>query len=679
MNIKRPILKKPAKKQNQSSAKHKTTHTYVHDESTKTGGKKATVKVLGRREGGAKPAKPPPQPTGATQKGGKQDFWRFATFWFGALLLACALIVRAFYVQVMQASHFAEYGNSFIYKTKVQNSKRGAIYDRNGMALAVSAPLVTVVFDAKAYAKAYYGAKKALLSQKKSVRDSAQKRLEKMDLARLSELSGTDIGRLQKLVGLQDIDVQDDDAVERALPSGNNSQHFVLFDRVPPERVGMLRAANFVGVSETQIDARYYPESLPSAQILGYMTLNGNHYVGASGLEKKYDALLMGHPHERTLAVDGRGKAFAQIDERRGDEGKDVHLTLDARLQYVLYSALEEVGSAQRALWASGIVVDIDTGEVLAISAWPSFNNNNLHKRTGNNERARPLLDAFEPGSVMKPFTVAAALESGKYAMQTMIDTTPGSLVVGGYRISDSSNYGNINLATLIQKSSNVGSAKIALSLPSDAISSMQRRFGFGQRTAIDFPSETAGKVNDPNPKAESSIATLSYGYGQQISLAQLAQAYAVIGARGEMRPLHLVQGQSLPPPRKIISPNHAQQIIAMMELVTQKGGTGQRASVNGYRVAGKTGTTKRADPAGGYYKDRYRATFAGMAPASQPKYVVVISVEDPQEEFYGGQVAAPPFAKVMKEALRLGGIKPDAPMQALIDAQTHSVDAHNH
>ncbi len=333
-------------------------------------------------------------------------------------------------------------------------------------------------------------------------------------------------------------------------------------------------------------------------------------------------------------------------------------------MQYVLYKELEQVGRTQSARSSSGIVVDVLTGDVLALGSWPSFNSNNLSERTGANERNRPVLDTFEPGSVMKPFTVAAALESGKYSTSSLINTSPGSLYVGGYTIRDSGNYGAITLAKLIQKSSNVASAKIAFSLPANAISDMQRRFGFGQKTALNFPAEASGGVSDPSEKEYSRRATLSYGYGQTVTLAQVAQAYAALANNGMLRPLRLVKEDELPEPTQVIEPKNAQAIVKMMELVTEQGGTARAAAINGYRVAGKTGTSRRTNPNGGYYTDQHRTTFAGIAPASNPRFAIAILVEDPRRQFYAGQVSAPVFHNVMKEALRLYNVPFDKPLQ---------------
>ena len=283
---------------------------------------------------------------------------------------------------------------------------------------------------------------------------------------------------------------------------------------------------------------------------------------------------------------------------------------------------------------------------------------------TGANQRNRALLDVFEPGSVMKPFTVAAALDSGKYTANSLINTNPGSIRVQGYTIRDHNNLGTINLATLLQKSSNVASTKIALSLPPDGITNMQHKFGFGSKTPLQFPGEGSGLVSTPKEKEYSRRATVSYGYGLQVTLAQVAQAYAALAAGGVMHPLTLIKTDKAPPSKRIMAREQAMSIVQMMEAVTEQGGTAKAAAIDGYRVAGKTGTSRRINPDGGYYTDQYRNVFAGMAPASNPRLVSVILVEDPRAVYYAGLTAAPVFHNVMKEALRLYNVPLDKPLK---------------
>ncbi len=270
--------------------------------------------------------------------------------------------------------------------------------------------------------------------------------------------------------------------------------------------------------------------------------------------------------------------------------------------------------------------------------------------------------------SVVKPFTVAAALESGKYGVKSKINTSPGSIKVKGYTIRDHKDLGVIGFTELLQHSSNVASTKIALNLPATAISDMQTRFGLGKKTGLDFPSEQAGTLITPKKSDTTRRATLSYGYGLQVTLAQIAQAYATLGAGGVLHPLTLVKhnkgsDSNINSDVQVISKEHALSIVKMMESVTEEGGTAVAAAIDGYRVAGKTGTSRRIDPEGGYYTDRYRTVFAGIAPVSKPKLAIVILVEDPRKNKYAGEVTAPVFHNVMKEALRLYNVPLDKPL----------------
>lgn len=661
-----PKVLKPKKKKTQSPA----------DQSSKL--KKAVEKS---KEKNAKPA-----PDGflksmaygqlsdvsASKIGGVQDLWRFITVWLFAVIALIVLVLRMAYLQLTPPKKLYDVDQTLNYGIKVDRVIRAPIIDRNGLALAVSAPQATVIFDPRGYAEEYYRLQAILVGKKERPKKSAREKLAEMDLMRLSAVSGVDIQRLRKAVSIQNIDPTQKDAVATALPKGAGSRYFVLFDSVNPSVVEKLLALKFFGVSTKTAYVRYYPESLPNAPLIGYMGMKGYEvgtkneryvYEAISGLEKSLNARLSGVDGVDRLLIDGARNPIGHSETIAQRAQPDaLMLTIDSRLQYTLYRALEDAGAFEQALWAAGVVVDVDTGEVLAMSSWPSFNANNLAQIKGNRERNRVLQDTVEPGSVMKPFTIVAALESGKYHADSRIDTTPGSLVVGGSVIRDSANYGTINLGQILQKSSNVASAKIALSLPHNAISQLQRRFGFGQKTAIDFYGQGMGALKDPSPKDITRIATLSYGYGQGVTLAQLVQAYAVFGASGEMRPLHLIKGEH-PAPTPIISKAHADTLLRMMETVTLEGGTAQKAAIDGYRVAGKTGTARRINPAGGYYPDSHRALFVGLAPVSNPKYAIAIIIEDPKQNKYGGQAAAPVFAKVMKEALRLGNVPMDKPL----------------
>ncbi len=605
---------------------------------------------------------------GAAVLGGRHDSWRFFVVAAIMLLGGGSLMARAYYLQIANSQFYIDKGNEFITSIRTQSVNRGMITDTFGNPLAANAPLVTVVFSPYDYAQSYYQARKRYQTAKTDEsKQAALAKLDSFDLDKLSQLIGYPADKLHQAVAIDErVDLLDAKSVNLALPTGAGSHRIVLLSRTTPEVAKSVMELEIAGVSEERQSRRFYLQAEPNAQVLGFMASSDvdNQYKGRAGIESQYESVLAGKDGKVLVLKNAGQYALKQLAQLEPEvEGKDVALTLDARLQYVLYKELEQVGREQKARWASGMVVDVHTGDVLAMGSWPSFNSNNLGERTGVNERNRPVLDVFEPGSVMKPFTVAAALESGKYNTNTLIDTGGGSLNVGGSTIRDGGAYGAITLSKLIQKSSNVASAKIALNLPASAMADMQKQFGFGQKTALNFPAEASGKVDAPKASETARRATLSYGYGQQVTLAQIAQAYATLGAGGVMHPLRLVKDEPMPPARQVISDKHAKEIVGMMELVTMQGSTGKAAAIDGYRVAGKTGTSRRTSPKGGYAKGEYRTIFAGVAPVSNPRFAVAILVEDPRKQFYAGPVAAPVFSKVMRETLRLYNVPMDKPL----------------
>ena len=611
--------------------------------------------------------------TGASSRGGfEYDKNRFRTVWGMALVVLALLIGRAYYIQVANAQFYQDKGNELITSVRTQKSYRGMITDRNNLPLAVSAPLATVSFSPHDYSREYYELKRIKITNPNSPQLQArmQKRLDNMDLTRLAAAANITVSELKKVTAVDDsIDVTDEAAVKAALPSGAGSHYLPLLNKVTPEIAQGVSSLDFPGVYEKNFFQRYYPQPQPNSQLLGFMGQNANDpeggYEGRAGIERQFEEDLAGDDGKVLVLKDAKQNSLKEIKQVEPEiPGKDVALTIDSRLQYLLYKELEKVGRLQQARWSTGMVVDVQTGEVLALSTWPSFNSNNLNEMTGENQRNRALLDVFEPGSVMKPFTVAAALDSGKYTSTTLIDTNPGSIRVRGYTIRDHNNLGTINLATLLQKSSNVASTKIALSLPADAITNMQKQFGFGSKTPLKFPAEGSGLVVTPEEKETSRRATISYGYGMEATVAQVAQAYSALAAGGVMHPLTLVKSDKVQPSKRIMAHEQAMSIVQMLESVTEEGGTAKAAAIDGYRVAGKTGTSRRINPKGGYYTDQYRNVFAGMAPASNPRLVGVILVEDPRGLHYAGLTAAPVFHNVMKEALRLYNVPLDKPLK---------------
>ncbi|WP_201587123.1 peptidoglycan D,D-transpeptidase FtsI family protein [Psychrobacter jeotgali] len=611
--------------------------------------------------------------SGASSRGGfEYDKNRFRMIWGLALIMLALLIGRAYYIQVANAKFYQDKGDELITSVRTQTSYRGMITDRNQLPLAVSAPLATVSFSPHDYAQEYYELNRIRIENpdQPQLQARVKKRLENMDLTILAAAANIPVAELKKAAAIDDsIDFTNEEVVKAALPSGPGSHYLPLLNKVTPEIAQSVSSLNFPGVYEKNFFQRYYPQPQPNSQLLGFMGQNANDpeggYEGRAGIERQFEKILAGEDGKVLILKDARQNSLKEIKQLEPEvPGQDVALTIDSRLQYLLYKELEKAGRLQQARWSTGMIVDVQTGEVLALSTWPSFNSNNLNEMTGENQRNRALLDVFEPGSVMKPFTVAAALDSGKYTANSLIDTNPGSIRVRGYTIRDHNNLGTINMATLLQKSSNVASTKIALSLPPDAITNMQKQFGFGSKTPLQFPGEGSGLVVTPKEKETARRATVSYGYGLQVTLAQVAQAYAALGAGGVMHPLTLIKTDKPLPSKRIMAREQAMSIVQMLEAVTEPGGTAKAAAIDGYRVAGKTGTSRRINPDGGYYSDQYRNVFAGMAPASNPRLVGVMLIEDPRSQIYAGLTVAPVFHNVMKEALRLYNVPLDKPLK---------------
>jgi len=388
---------------------------------------------------------------------------------------------------------------------------------------------------------------------------------------------------------------------------------------------------------------------------------------GLEGIELAYDGWLRGEPGRKRVVREGRGGVIEDVELiAPARPGKSLTLSIDGRIQYLAYRELKAAIKRHRAESGSVVVLDPKTGEVLAMVNQPAFNPNDLRQRKGSRTRNRAVTDVFEPGSTAKPFTIAAALESGKWRVDSTIDTGPGHYRVSGYTIKDSKNLGKIDLGGIISHSSNVGASKVALELEPVDLYTVFERVGFGTSTGSGLPGEVGGVLRNWAQWYRLDQATLSFGYGFSVTALQLAQAYAVIAADGMRNPVTLVKGQASDEPQQVMSADTARKVRAMMERVVQPSGTGYRAAIEGYRVAGKTGTAKKL-VGGSYSEDAYTAVFAGMAPAGDPRLVAVVVVHAPRAGgFYGGEVAAPVFSKIMTRALRILNVTPDDTLRTM-------------
>ena len=577
------------------------------------------------------------------------DMWRFYLMWSVVLLCFLALVGRAFYVQIINKDFLQNKANANILRTEKVKAMRGVIYDRHGVPLAISTPVMKVVIDPRDYfeTKKQFEDITAELAKNPNNRKLKRQLPDKnLNLDELADAVGIDRAELKKKMN------------ERP-----RSRYLVLQKEIPPQQAELIAKRDFQGVYTEKNYKRYYPQPQPNAQIIGLTNSEG---IGIEGLEMQMNTLLSGHDGAQQVVRDKKGNRFKDPTViKEVEAGENITLSIDSRLQYIMYRELTAAGVANNARSATAIAVDVKTGEILAMSSWPSYNPNDK-KSLGNKDamRNRGAVDSFEPGSTMKPLTVSMALESGKYTANSVVNTSPGSMRIGNHTIRDTHNYGALTLGGIIQKSSNVGVAKIALSLPYATLPTFYKRVGFGQRSAVKFPGESGGLILPPSKWNVSEVGTMAYGYGLNATVLQIADAYAMLANKGVKVPLSLYKLEQPPKGEQIVDAKIADQVLLMMETATLPGGTATRATIPGYRVAGKTGTAHklRADRKG-YSTSEYRALFAGVAPVSDPRLAMIVVVENPKGSYYGGTVSAPVFSRVMQESLRLMNVPLDKPL----------------
>ncbi|HEX4024983.1 MAG TPA: penicillin-binding transpeptidase domain-containing protein [Steroidobacteraceae bacterium] len=557
---------------------------------------------------------------------------RRLTLLFGLLSLAAlALVGRAVDLQLVDHGFLTQQGNERFSRVATIVAHRGNITDRNGEPLAVSTPVDSVWVDPSMLAD------------------------------NLSELP-----YLAHALGLNRTELR-----RRVL--GNQSRQFLYVARgLVPEEAQRVSALALPGVNLAREYRRYYPAGEVTGHVLGFTSVDD---VGQEGMELAFDNWLAGEDGAKRVIQDSTGQTVEDVEGIRAVRpGRDLALSLDLRIQYLAYRELKSAVQENRASAGSLVMIDVDTGEVLAMVNQPAYNPNDRDQLAPAAYRNRAVTDLFEPGSSIKPFIVAAALASGKFDAHSLIDTNPGFIQVGARTFQDDHNLGVINLATILAKSSNVGMAKLALQLPPREIWSTLSRFGFGRLTDSALPGESAGVFTDYSHWRAISIATLSHGYGISVTALQLAQAYATIGALGVRRPVSMLRVDTPPAGQRVLSTQLCQGLIQLLEAVTtQEGATGVRARIPGYRVAGKTGTAERLVD-GSYSTTQYTSIFAGLAPASAPRLATVVVIDDPGAgKHQGGDVAAPVFSAVVGGALRLLGVAPDdrsVPTDPLLQGQ---------
>jgi cell division protein FtsI (penicillin-binding protein 3) len=557
----------------------------------------------------------------ATQGLVRFPVWR-ARLVLVALAAGFALLAgRALYLQALDTEFLQEKGDARSSRLIEVPATRGRIVDRRGDALAVSTPV------------------KSIWAIPNDV--------------------GLSAAQHKKLAALLDLDAR---ALRRKLEGG--ARDFVYLKRqVSPDTADAIAALGLKGIYQHREFRRYYPGGELTAHVIGF---TGVDDAGQEGIELAFQPQLAGKPGTRRVLKDRLGRIVEDVESiRSARDGRDLALSIDGKLQSLAFGALQSAVEQHRAKAGALIALDVVSGEVLALVNVPSFNPNNRTKLTGAQLRNRAVTDLFEPGSTLKPFTVAAALEAGMVTPTTSIATAPGSLTLARHTIRDVHPAASLSVTQVLQKSSNVGSAKLALGLPSEALWSLYQRVGFGHAPQLGFPGAAAGKLRDYRSWRPIEQATMAYGHGISVSLVQLARAYTVFARDGELVPLTFLKAPARASGERVLSAQTARAVRAMLEAAVQPGGTGPRARIAGWRVAGKTGTAHKLDN-GSYAANKYLSSFVGFAPASAPRLVVAVMIDEPAGQYYGGAVAAPVFAQVMQGALRILEVPHDAPLEAL-------------
>lgn len=548
----------------------------------------------------------------------KLPAWRRRLLLVLVLLGFVALLGRSLYLQSFHKRFLQEKGDARYNRTLVLPSQRGKITDRHGELLAISSPVESV-------------------------------------WANPSDVK-IDAAQTKKIAELLNLKV---DAVSKKL--ANSEREFVyLKRRISPELAAEVMRLGVSGIYLQREYKRYYPAGEVTAHLVGFTGIDDQ---GQEGFELTMNETLSGKSGSRKVIKDRAGHIIEDLEAVKvPQDGHDVTLSIDRRIQYLAHRELSKAVDKFKAKAGAAIVLDAKTGEVLAMANVPTYNPNNPVNIQGKS-RNRAITDTFEPGSTMKTVTAAAALESGHYQPETKIQTAPGRMTIGSATIHDAHVHGVLTVSEIIQKSSNIGSAKMALSMDRQYMWSVFNLIGFGSKTRIGFPGEASGRLRDFKTWRPIEQATMSYGHGISVTLLQLARAYTVFANDGELKPVSLLKLKEPPVGTQVFSPATARAVKDMLELVVLPGGTALRAQVLGYRVAGKTGTTHKLSPQGGYEKDKYVGSFVGMAPASNPRLIMAVMIDDPSSgEYYGGTVAAPVFSAVMADTLRMLSIPQDAP-----------------
>jgi cell division protein FtsI (penicillin-binding protein 3) len=533
-------------------------------------------------------------------------------------MVAVALAARAVHLQVLNKEFLNQQADTRHLRRERISAHRGTITDRNGEPLAISTPVDSIWANPQELAPAV-----------------------------------DDVPQLARTLGL------DPQLLIRRITRSMDKEFLYLKRHLSPEQAQQVLALKLPGVNVQREYRRYYPAGEVTGHLVGFTDIDDE---GQEGLELAFNHWLAGESGAKRVLKDRLGRSVENVESiRPARHGKNLRTSIDLRIQYLAYRTLKAAIQSYNAESGSIVVLDVNTGEVLAIVNQPTYNPNDRSQFSAERYRNRAVTDIFEPGSSIKPLVVASALESGDFRPSSIIDTAPGYVTVGAKTIEDSHNLGRVSLTTILARSSNVGVTKLAMSLQPDQLWQTMTEFGLGALTSSAFPGESAGLLTHYSNWKPISQATLAYGYGVSVTALQLAHAYSALGNGGRLYPISLVALESPIEGTQVIAPDTAMAVRRMLEEVVRPGGTGTKAAIPGYRVAGKTGTAWKF-AAGGYSEDKYISIFAGLAPASDPQLAAVVVIDEPSGElYYGSDVAAPVFAEVMTESLRLLAVPPDA------------------
>lgn len=566
-----------------------------------------------------------------------QKNWRFLLIAAGLIALFLLLIVRMLMLQVIDVngglSFLQNQGDARTVRTEIIPAHRGMIKDRNGQPLAVSTPVTSI----------WINSRQLIIDEEQAV----------------------------KLARYLDMPLHD---LKDKIAKYKNKQFTYLKRHLSPMLAEEILALRIKGVYGQEEYQRYYPAGEVAAHVVGYNNVDG---AGQEGIEKAYNNILQGQDGKKQVVKDLFQRTIKNIKQIKDPvPGRDVILSIDLRLQYLAYKALKSAVKAENADAGTVVVLDVNTGEVLAMVNQPAYNPNDRSDMEFASIRNRAVTDMFEPGSTMKPIAMIAALESGKYQPNTVIDTNPGYITVGRKKLYDHNNYGVIDVTTVITKSSQVGITKITLDLEQEKVIEAYKRLGIGEDLNVGFPGESAGYLPYRKRWSDLDRATFAFGHGVSTTALQLARAYGVFANDGKKLPVSLLKHEKPPQFEQVISEDVAQKMLAMLDTVAGPNGTARRAQTDAYNVAGKTGTTHKLSPQGGYEPNKYVSIFAGFAPVHAPRLVAVVIVDNPRgKEYYGGAIAGPIFAEVISGGLRILNVAPDDAVNMLAANVSSSVE----